>query len=432
MTYQQTLDFLFSCTASYQQIGKTAYKKDLTNSIALCNKLGNPQHQFKSIHIAGTNGKGSTSHILTSVLMQKGYKVGLYTSPHYLDFSERIRVNGHAIDQQSVVDFIGSMKESIEDIQPSFFELTVALAFWYFAQQHIDIAVIEVGLGGRLDSTNIIQPILSVITSIDLDHQDLLGNTLEQIATEKAGIIKENTPVVIGQLLPETENVFRQEADQCQAPIVFAEQICDVRASGKLVIQDGFRHIQLITAHHKEQIATSLLADYQLQNIRTAYVATTQLQDSIDISITDFAAGLQNLPKNCPIIGRFQVVSTSPITIVDSCHNEEGIRTFFKQISTFQPSHLHIIFGCVSDKEISSIQQYFPSGASIYLTQPSVSRKMPVETLATFFPNYRYKTEHVKDALTHCYKHAEPEDIIVIVGSIFLVADVLSSLNQID
>lgn len=431
MNYQETVQYIFKKTTSFQRIGQSAYKEDLANIKALCAFLNHPEKAFKTIHIGGTNGKGSTASILTSVFMENQRKVGKFTSPHYLDFRERIQVDGKFITEQAVVDFIEKTQSIIEEIQPSFFEITTAMAFWYFHSQKVEIAVIEVGLGGRLDSTNIISPLLSIITNISIDHQAILGNTIEEIAKEKAGIIKPNTPVIIGKTQEESRPIFIKKAKENNSNIYFADQDLNILSS-KVDIKQGFHQIQLESICNRKEIhlMTNLFGDYQQKNIRTAYKAFQVLKPILNLTTSSFQKGLSNIENNTFLIGRFQVIEKKPLTIADSCHNQAGVETFLAQLKSIPYRHLYIIYGCVSDKDASEIINLFPKDAKLILTEPSIPRKMEISRLEKFakecFTEYDTKRD-VKAAFHHCKRIANQDDIILIFGSIFLVADLLKS-----
>ena len=403
MTYQETLDWMFLKLPMYQKIGASAHTKDLTNTWAFSNYLNNPEKEFKSIHIAGTNGKGSTSHLLASIFQEAGYKVGLYTSPHLKDFRERIKINSEEIPESFVTQFVEQHQNFIEQQKLSFFELTVGMAFDYFAKEQVDIAIIEVGLGGRLDSTNIITPELSIITNISLDHTNLLGNTLAEIATEKAGIIKANIPVVIGEKNPETEPVFRQKASEMQAEIIFAEE--------KLPV-------------HSYQSA--LQGIYQYQNMRTVVVACEVLQKKWKITQENITNGLQNVLKNTHLQGRWQILQEKPLIVCDTGHNEAGIQQVTQQIAQTPKKNLHLVLGFVNDKEVEKILKYFPEDAFYYFCEPNLERKMSIDILKT---KTHKKNQHffssVAEAFSEAKNIANEEDMIFIGGSTFVVAEIL-------
>ena len=370
MTYQQTIDYLYAQLPMYSRIGAAAYKEDLHNTIALCNAIDNPQKKFKSIHIAGTNGKGSTSHMLAAILQQAGYKTGLYTSPHLKDFRERIKINGEMISEAFVVDFVERTKTVSEEIKPSFFELTVAMAFDYFEKEKVDIAVIETGLGGRLDSTNIITPLLSIITNIGYDHMDLLGNTLEKIASEKAGIIKPNVPVVIGEYLPETKNIFINKAQECNTTIHFAQ---DAYAVSNINYNMQLLSCDVTSTKHNitETFELDLNGLYQTKNILTVlYAEGILMQLGYNIKNGDEKQALKNVKKLTGLYGRWDVISTNPTIILDVAHNEDGIKQLLHQLSVVSPQGpvggessdvrteqpaLHLVMGMVKEKDISKL-----------------------------------------------------------------------------
>lgn len=413
----------------YQREGKSAYKVDLGNIYELTAALGNPQDHFKSIHVAGTNGKGSTSHILTAVFMKAGYKVGTYTSPHYLDFRERIKINGQFIPEQTVVDFVEQMQATIEQLDASFFEITVAMAFWYFAQNNVDIAIIEVGLGGRLDSTNIIHPELSIITNIGLDHQQFLGQSLSEIAKEKAGIIKKNVPVVIGLSQKETKNVFINQSTKENAPIFFADELYQIEPLERHAAHQKFNLIDKNQGHRIIPIQTDLLGDYQQQNIRTAFVGFEQLKQKYALKEDDFLTAVQHVNQYTRVLGRWQVINQNPLTIFDSSHNIDGIEQFFNQLQHLDYDRLFLIFGTTREKDVKQLLPFFPKNATIILTQAAVPRAMPVEELSTYFSEFPHLifAEHPGDALNIAQKMANDEDIIAAFGSIFLISDLLQA-----
>lgn len=418
MNYQETLDYMFSQLPMYHRIGAAAYKADIQPTIDMMEALGNPELKFKSIHVAGTNGKGSVSHFLASILQEAGYKVGLYTSPHLVDFRERIRINGEMIPQQEVVDFVERNRQLFADLKLSFFEMTVGMAFDYFAQEKVDIAVVEVGMGGRLDSTNVILPELSVITNIGLDHTQFLGDTLEKIAVEKAGIIKEGVPVVVGETQPETEPVFRRIAIEHFAPITFADQ--------HYVVDDISRYTEELTGEYqKKNIATVLEAVEVLNSCSRFTISNSQLQ-----------RGLSRVVTNTHLHGRWQTIGTDPLTICETAHNEPGIRAMMDKLKSMDFKQLHLVYGCVNDKDFRSILHLlvaqFTSSSfqfSFYFTQPSVPRRLPVADLQAAAgemgiegPGYG----NVKEAIAAARKVAGHDDLVLVTGSIFLVADALA------
>ena len=427
MTYQQTIDYLFAKLPMFSRLGAAAFKKDLTNIRELCKVLGNPQEKFKTIHIAGTNGKGSVSHMMASVLQSNGYKTGLYTSPHLKDFRERIKIDGQLCSEQFVIDFTEKIKPLIETIEPSFFEITVAMAFDYFAQQQVDIAVIEVGLGGRFDSTNIITPVISVITNIGLDHTNILGDTLDKIAFEKAGIIKEKIPVIIGEVLPKTRPVFEAKALAENAPISFAQE--------KRFISDwqyNHHHLMIIIADKKTDKRTEYELDlpgiYQTKNIITVLEAVYQLQ-RLGWNITDKAIqhALKNVKHLTGLHGRWELVHEHPAVILDVAHNEDGIKQLVQQIELATYQDLHIIIGMVKDKDVDKILPLLPSSATYYFTKSQIPRALPEEELAEKAGAAGLKGKTFPDvisALNEAKQHAHKEDLILVCGSVFLVAEV--------
>ena len=402
MNYQQTLDWMFAQLPMYQREGKTAFKKDLTNILAFSKELNFPEKKFKSIHVGGTNGKGSTSHMLASILQEAGYKVGLYTSPHLKNFTERIRINGEEIPKREVTSFIAKNKVFLEKQRLSFFEMTVGLAFDYFANEKVDIAIIEVGLGGRLDSTNIITPEISVITNIGLDHTEFLGETLPEIAFEKAGIIKNKIPVVIGEKQAELFNVFLEKTKQCSSKIYVG--LKDDKTYG-----------------------SDLLGDYQKANIKTAVAAIQQLK-GFTVSEKNICEGLLNVVKNTNLKGRWQVLQESPKVICDTAHNKEGLRIVLNQLSKEEHRKLHIVLGVVSDKDLGAILPMFPKEATYYFCRPNIPRGLSEATLqekASTFELFGEKYISVNKALESALRNANQEDTIYIGGSTFVVAEII-------
>ena len=412
----------------FSRIGAAAYKKDLHNTIELCNFLNNPQTTFKSVHIAGTNGKGSTSHMLAAMLQQAGYKTGLYTSPHLKDFRERIKINGEMISQDFIIEFVAQTKTISEKIQPSFFELTVAMAFEYFAQQKVDIAIIETGLGGRLDSTNIITPILSIITNIGWDHMNLLGNSLEEIASEKAGIIKKNIPVVIGEYLPETKNIFIEKASNENAPIHFVQD--EYRADN---IQLKTSSLQCSVTNTKYHITENFTLDlnglYQAKNLCTILCAEGILMEhDFKIKNEDEKNALANVKKLTGLYGRWDVLGENPTVILDVAHNEDGIKQVLGQLDlTEKKGKKHFIIGMVKDKDVDKVLALFPKDAAYYFTNAHIPRALPHAELrikAAAFELNGESFDNVNDALAAAKTNARPEDIIIVCGSVFVVGEV--------
>lgn len=428
MDYQQTLDYLYSQLPMFTRVGASAIKKDLTNTIALCNALGNPQQKFATIHVAGTNGKGSVSHMLASVLQSAGYKTGLYTSPHLRDFRERIKINGNLIPQQFVVDFVAQNKHHFQTIQPSFFEMTVALCFDYFAKEKVEVAIIETGLGGRLDSTNIITPQLSVITNIGWDHMDMLGDTLEKIAAEKAGIIKPEVPVVIGETQHETTQVFMEKAHTENAPILFADAAYTLKNfdnSGETAVADVYKSDVLIYP----QLHCDLLGNYQQKNITTAMAAIGQLQQAgWGITETHIRQGIAQVKSQTGLLGRWQKLSSNPTTFADTGHNLNGVQEVLEQIQQQQYQHLHMVWGMVKDKDISKILALLPPNATYYFCNAQIPRALPAEDLQqqaqTFgLSGNTYPTVAV--ALKAAQQAATNTDLVFVGGSTFVVAEVV-------
>lgn len=425
MNYQQTLDFLFQRLPMFSRIGSAAFKKDLTNTLALCEYLGNPQDTFKSIHIAGTNGKGSTSHMLAAILQTAGYRTGLYTSPHLRDFRERIKINGIMCDQDFVIDFTRRIQPMIEILEPSFFEITVAMAFDYFFQQKVDIAVIEVGLGGRFDSTNIIKPELSIITNIGWDHMNLLGNTLAEIAFEKAGIIKPGIPVIIGEVIPETKPVFEKAAQH--SSLVYAQQqrmVADWKYKDHHLYTDV---VDLATdRHHHYQLDLSGI--YQHKNLLTVLEAAHQLERmgwKTDPAIIQQA--LKQVKKITGFHGRWEMIRQDPTVILDVAHNVDGIQQLREQIELSDYHHLHIVFGMVKDKDVHSVLSLLPKQANYYFTQAQIPRAMDASELQQKAIEYGLTGKmfpEVNQALQHALQNAHPNDLILVCGSVFLVGEV--------
>lgn len=426
-TYEQTLDYLFSRLPMFTRIGAAALKPNLDNITELCRLLNNPQHSFKSIHIAGTNGKGSTSHMLASVMQESGYTTGLYTSPHLLDFRERIRVNGVCIPKDFVIDFVQRTQSLFEPIQASFFEYTQALCFDYFRHKKIDIAIIETGLGGRLDSTNIISPELSIITHIAFDHTDLLGKTMAEIAFEKAGIIKAKTPVLIGRKQVEVESVFLQKAIQEQSPIYFAEDLVTVHS-----FQSNGMHsksIMLTQSAITLEINCPLAGIYQEENIRTVIAATELLkQGSFTITPATTLLGLERVIQNTHLMGRWQTLALYPQTVCDTGHNEEGIEQILTQLKNINYAQLHMVMGMVKDKNIDAVLAMLPKEASYYWCKANLPRAMEANELANKAEQMGITglvCSSVSDAVKQAQSKAQKEDFIFIGGSTFVVAEAI-------
>ncbi len=428
MNYTQTLDFLYGKLPMFTRIGEAALKKDLHNTIALCERLGNPQDQFKTIHVAGTNGKGSTSHMLAAILQKAGYKTGLYTSPHLKDFRERIRINGKMVSKSFVSAFVSEQKNLIEEIQPSFFEVTVAMAFSYFALEKVDVAIIEVGLGGRLDSTNIIHPDLSVITNISLDHTNILGSTLEEIAFEKAGIIKAGVPAVVGEKEMPSEQVFREKAVTVRTNLEFASDHYHAenvqQHAGKLrmnILKDGqplYRNLEL-----------DLTGTYQLKNIITVTAAVQQLvAHGYELADSAVYLALKNVKKITGLQGRWQRLGDHPTIICDTGHNVAGISEVLRNIEATPHRQLHMVIGMVKDKDIDAVLKLLPSTARYYFSQPALERALPAVALKAKAHSFGLTGESyaaVSDAFAAAKLNAGPDDLIFIGGSTFIVAEVL-------
>ena len=428
MTYLQTLDYLYNRLPMFTRIGAAAIKKDVHNTLVMCEKLGNPQNKFKTIHVAGTNGKGSTSHMLAAILQQAGYKTGLYTSPHLKDFRERIRINGEMVSESFVTNFTVEQKESIEEIEPSFFEVTVAMAFAYFAKEQVDIAVIEVGLGGRLDSTNIITPEVSVITNISFDHMNLLGNTLPEIAGEKAGIIKPGIPVVVGEKQAETEQVFIDKANSTSSNLVFA--------SSKLQVTDTHKENRLLVTTVQQEgtvlfkdLKLDLSGTYQLKNVLTVIETVNTLrQKGFQIPDEAIYAALENTVKITGLQGRWQLLAENPAIICDTGHNIAGIQEVLENIRLTPHNELHIVIGMLKDKDVTSVLQLLPQNARYYFCEPLLERAMPADELAQHAIAFHLKGpvfQTVAEALNAAKDNAQPDDLIFVGGSTFVVAEVL-------
>lgn len=424
MNYQETIDYLFNVTPLFQNIGKDAYKEGLDNTIILDNHFNNPHKKFRTIHIAGTNGKGSCSHTIAAILQSAGYKTGLYTSPHLIDFSERIKVNGEPIEKEFVIDFVKQNKDFFEPLHPSFFELTTAMAFLYFAEKKVDVAVIEVGLGGRLDCTNIITPDLSIITNISFDHTQFLGNTLKDIAKEKAGIIKEKKPVIIGEYTPETKTVFEDKAKSTNSDIIFAED-------NKLI--NGYKQTENGLLLYKSDKIKDLYGElnglYQVKNTNTILNAIYKLIGlGYNIDETNIKNGFRNVCHLTGLMGRWQKLEENPTIICDTGHNIGGMKYIVEQLSRMKYDKLHIIIGMVNDKDINGVISLLPKNAKYYFTQASVKRALPAEQVKKIANNHGLKGEaysSVEKALTIAKNNAKENDLIFIGGSTFIVADLI-------
>ena len=443
MTYQQTLDYLFNSLPMYHRIGQAAYKADITNTVQLMEHLGSPERRFRSIHVAGTNGKGSVSHMLASILHQAGYKVGLYTSPHLIDFRERIRINGEMIPQQRVTDFVERHRDYMQSLQLSFFEMTVGLAFDYFAAEQVDVAVVEVGMGGRLDSTNVIIPDLCVITNIGFDHTQFLGDTLPKIAAEKAGIIKSHVPVVIGETHPETAPVFNRRAADLDAPIYFADQhyrilpIASPHDPAAPLTLDTDLHFTVETSDPQPALTNTrftspLSGSYQMKNLATLFQAL-QLLPSVGYRLTvqHIRDGLARVVADTGLHGRWEKMDEHPLTVCETAHNADGVGAMLQKLSEIPYRNLHLIYGCVNDKDFHHILRMLPQECTTYYyTQPSVPRGLAVGQLSEAAAELGMAGAaflHVGEAIAAARRAADPEhDMVLVTGSIFLVADAVA------
>jgi dihydrofolate synthase/folylpolyglutamate synthase len=426
MNYGQVIDLLYSQLPMFSRMGSAAFKKDLTNTRLICDRLGHPYTRFKTIHVAGTNGKGSVSHMLAAILQNSGYKTGLYTSPHLYDFRERIRVNGEMVSKEFVIDFVEKVKPWIPEIQPSFFEITVAMAFEYFASLKVDVAIIEVGLGGRLDSTNIITPEVSVITNIGLDHMNMLGGTLKEIANEKAGIIKENVPVVIGSYLEETLHVFEEKAREKNAPIVYAQ---DEMKEKSHHIEEDYLSVVYESSDGKERSAkTDLQGIYQIDNVRTV-LSTVDVLKKGQWKITEKAIcdSLKNIKQLTGLTGRWEIIHKKPSIVLEVAHNKDGILQMLRHLEHLNYEQLHIIIGMVKDKEAGLVLNLLPQNAYYYFSQANIPRALDASLLkkeAEAFGLTGETYDNVNIALDKARENAGTNDLIIVCGSIFLVAEV--------
>lgn len=427
MDYTQCLEYLYTKLPMFSRTGPAALKMDLSNTLAICKVLENPEKKFKCVHIAGTNGKGSVSHMLASIFQSSGYKTGLYTSPHLTDFRERIRINGQMIPEKRVVSFTESMIPVIESISPSFFELTVGMAFQYFAEERVDIAIIETGLGGRLDSTNVVTPELSIITNIGFDHVALLGNTLPLIANEKAGIIKEGIPALIGEKSMDTEAVFQLKAKNMQADLYFADDMVTIKAAeqeiDKLVVEVTDNTLQKTL-----RLQTDLAGVYQKENIKTVYAAIQLLKKSgWDISEDVLKQGLKQVIRLTGLHGRWELLHKNPFIVADVAHNADGIKKLIVQISTTAYNKLFIILGLSADKDTAAILQLLPKNAFYFYTQASIPRAMSCQDLKELADSFGLTgciAAHVNQAIELSLEKAEKHDLIVICGSVFIVGEI--------
>ena len=425
--YQQTIEYLFSRLPMFSRIGAAAYKNDLTNTLKLCEALGNPQTKFKSIHIAGTNGKGSTSHMMAAILQTAGYKTGLYTSPHLKDFRERIKIDGEMVSEDFVIQFTQKIKPLIEEIEPSFFEITVAMAFDWFASNKVDIAVVEVGLGGRLDSTNIIIPQLCIITNISYDHMNMLGNSIEEIAWEKAGIIKQHIPVVIGQTNDESKHVFQQKATQVEAKIYFS--------TDRKWVTDWVNEKHVLTTNVEDKLtkerknySLDLNGNYQTKNILAVLTAVDILNEAgWHIDNKDVQLALTQVKKLTGLHGRWEMIHQNPLTIIDVAHNEDGIKEVVKQLEYFDNKKLHLVIGMVKDKEIDKVLSLLPKYATYYFTKANIPRALPENELAEKAKSFGLNGacfNSVKEALQQAVNDCHHHDLVLVFGSVFVVGEV--------
>ena len=423
MNYQEAIDFMFNSLPMYQRVGKAAYKANLDNTLALDEHFCHPHKTFKTIHVAGTNGKGSVSHSLAAILQSAGYKTGLYTSPHLVDFRERIRVDGKMITENYICDFINNNTDIIGRLKPSFFEMSVALAFNYFHDMKVDVAVIEVGMGGRLDSTNIITPELSVITNIGYDHTQFLGNTLPLIAGEKAGIIKHNVPVVIGETHPETKDVFVAKAKEQESPISFADKEIKVE---KIKVTDNHKYTEYLI-NGTESIKFDLFGEYQTKNLATIIEATTVLKTrGFAISDNYISEALQNVKGLTGLHGRWEILAEEPLTICDTGHNVDGLSYVTTQLKAIRCQKLHIVLGFVNDKDVEHVMPLFPKNAKYYFTNAEIPRAMPANEVKAYGEKFGLEGEiyaNVPSAYESAKKNASSDDAIFIGGSTFIVGD---------
>ncbi|MCC6290297.1 MAG: bifunctional folylpolyglutamate synthase/dihydrofolate synthase [Chitinophagaceae bacterium] len=426
MTYKETIEYLYAALPMFSRIGDAAIKKDITNTVLLCERLGNPHQQFKTVHIAGTNGKGSVSHMLASIFQNAGYRTGLYTSPHLKDFRERIKVNGEMVSEDFVVQFTEKIKPLIQEIQPSFFEITVAMAFQYFAEKQVDVAVIETGLGGRLDSTNVVTPEVSVITNIGMDHMHLLGNTLTAIAFEKAGIIKQDVPVVIGETNAETSAVFTAISHEKNAPIIFADQL---RYTEDHTYEDHRLHITVVSksGNKKTGFSLDLTGLYQAKNLVTVLATVDILKHkNWQISNENIHAGLNDVKKYTGLHGRWEQVHYKPDIFIDVAHNEDGIKQLVAQTEWMNFHALHIVIGMAKDKDIEKVLTLLPKEADYYFTKAQILRALPEDLLAAKALQYDLHGHHYPDvnaAVKAAIQKAHKDDLIVVCGSVFVVGE---------
>ena len=426
MNYEQAVHYLYNKLPMFTRMGAKAYKADLTNTIALCTYLGNPQNKIKTVHIAGTNGKGSTSHMLAAIFQKCGYRTGLYTSPHLKDFRERIKVNGEMITENFVTEFVEATKSFSEEINPSFFELTFVMALEYFVYYNVDIAIIETGLGGRLDSTNVITPEVSIITNIGYDHMDILGDTLEKIAFEKAGIIKEKVPVIIGETKFETKRVFLDKAEEKNAPVFFAQEKYKV-VSANYLNEKLLLEVNDVGKNSVSGYLLDLPGLYQAKNFLTVLTATDILKENFSLTDTNIKQAVDHVKKLTGLHGRWEIISRHPLIILDVAHNVDGIQQLVNQIQISSYNNLHIIFGMVKDKEIEKVLALLPKQASYYFTRAQIPRALPENELLERADKFRLKGNaysEVNEALEAARNNASADDLIIVCGSVFVVGEV--------
>ncbi len=430
MDYQETLDWMFSHLPMYQRIGKAAYKADLFTTIDLLDKLDNPQEKFKAIHVAGTNGKGSVCHLLASILQEADYKTGLYTSPHLKDFRERIKINGEMISEEEVMDFIEKHKKLFEELKPSFFEMTVAMAYDHFANEQVDFAILETGMGGRLDSTNISNPVLTVITNIGYDHLHFLGDTIEKIAGEKAGIVKKDIPLVVGKKQEESSRIFEKVAREKNAPLSYADEHFDLKEIHTTDRKKRIYDIWADNLFYMNELESPLLANYQKDNLKTALQAV-QILNRINQEVIDkdtIRSGISNVLENTGLQGRWQILGTNPLTICDTAHNPEGIQAVVEQIVETPCKHLHFVFGMVNDKKPESMLFLLPKGATYYFCKADIPRGMDANELKQYAFKAGLRGESyssVIKAFNSAINNAGANDLVFVGGSTFVVAEVI-------
>lgn len=429
MTYQETLDFLYTRLPMFQRVGAAGFKDGLVGVQKLVAAMGHPENKFRSVHVAGTNGKGSSSHLLAAILQSAGYRTGLYTSPHLREFTERIRLNGQELTPEYLVAWVARWRGLFEEVQPSFFEMCVALCYDYFAAEQVDIAVIEVGLGGRLDSTNIITPLVSLITNISYDHQAILGDTLPQIAAEKAGIIKPGVPAIISQTQPEVMDVFRQTAARQRAPLTFADQ----HYQAELLQDEPAAATQLLRLRHEDyvwlpEVELALVGDYQRLNLAGVLATVAELRrQGLQISDEHIRRGLADVGRLTGLRGRWQVLSHRPLTIADTGHNEAGIRFVVGQLARLPYQRLHLVLGMVADKDLGKVLALLPREATYYFCAAGIPRALPAAELAAqaaAFGLHGLVCGSVSEALAEARRQAAPDDVIFIGGSTFVVAEI--------